>query len=212
MDVGRISRSHCRAKDKVRCRNLGTMGVGRVIASLLQLASPNRHCCSLLKRDSRFGFSAMEVETLVRYQLCVVVIVFNNGGVYGVQRYHLVMEAFGGKGYLVGTPEELKSALANVASSHRLWSTSTRCSFLLSSAFEPEGILSKFDLPCCAALSDGSCYLHDLIILWPCYCTFQGTQRQNIALDNPRLLSCSHGIYFRLFWLMCGDIDSQLLF
>ncbi|KAF9590993.1 hypothetical protein IFM89_000538 [Coptis chinensis] len=49
-------------------------------------------------------------------------------------------------------------------------------------------------------LSDGSCYLHDLIALWPCYCTFQGTQRQNIALDNPRLLSCSHGIYFRLFW------------
>ncbi|KAL5702614.1 hypothetical protein ACHQM5_027811 [Ranunculus cassubicifolius] len=25
--------------------------------------------------------------------------------------YHTVMEAFGGKGYLVGTPDELKSAL-----------------------------------------------------------------------------------------------------
>lgn len=75
-------------------------------------------------------------QTLVRYQLPVVVIVFNNGGVYGGDRrnieeitgphkddpaptsfvpgaaYHVLMEAFGGKGYLVGTPDELRSALA----------------------------------------------------------------------------------------------------
>ncbi|CBI39179.3 unnamed protein product, partial [Vitis vinifera] len=75
-------------------------------------------------------------KTLVRYQLAVVVIVFNNGGVYGGDRrnpeeitgpykddpaptsfvpgaaYHVLIEAFGGRGYLVGTPDELKSALA----------------------------------------------------------------------------------------------------
>ena len=75
-------------------------------------------------------------QTLVRYQLAVVVIVFNNGGVYGGDRrnpeeitgpykddpaptsfvpgaaYHVLIEAFGGRGYLVGTPDELKSALA----------------------------------------------------------------------------------------------------
>lgn len=73
---------------------------------------------------------------MVRYQLPVVVIVFNNGGVYGGDRrnpeeitgpfkddpaptsfvpgasYHVLIEAFGGKGYLVGTPDELKSALS----------------------------------------------------------------------------------------------------
>ncbi|KAE9448916.1 hypothetical protein C3L33_19186, partial [Rhododendron williamsianum] len=73
--------------------------------------------------------------TLARYQLLVVVIVFNNSGVYGGDRrspeeitgpfkddpaptsfvpgatYHLLIEAFGGKGYLVRTPDELKFAL-----------------------------------------------------------------------------------------------------
>jgi 2-hydroxyacyl-CoA lyase 1 len=85
--------------------------------------------------DSGFGFSGLEVETLVRYNLPVIVIIFNNNGVYGGDRrtpeeisgphkddpaptsfvpearYDLVMEAFGGKGYIVRTPKELESAL-----------------------------------------------------------------------------------------------------
>lgn len=72
----------------------------------------------------------------MRYQLPVIAIVFNNSGVYGGDRrnsdeitgpykddpaptsfvpgaaYHTMMEAFGGKGYLASTPQELKSALA----------------------------------------------------------------------------------------------------
>lgn len=71
----------------------------------------------------------------MRYQLPVVLIVFNNGGIYGDDRrspgeitgpykddlaptfvphsaYYSLIEAFGGKGYRARTPEELNSALS----------------------------------------------------------------------------------------------------
>ena len=32
--------------------------------------------------DSAFGFTGIEIETICRYQLPVVVIILNNGGVY----------------------------------------------------------------------------------------------------------------------------------
>ncbi|QHO33143.1 2-hydroxyacyl-CoA lyase [Arachis hypogaea] len=87
------------------------------------------------KGDFRFEFSAIEVKTLVQYQLSMVVIVFNNGGVYGGDRripkemnrphkddlvptffvskadYHALIEVFGEKNYLIETLDELKSAL-----------------------------------------------------------------------------------------------------
>lgn len=92
--------------------------------------------CQLIKCPSwPYSGEWICLQTLVRYKLPVVVIIFNNGGVYGGDRrppedlvgphkddpaptsfvpgarYDLVMEAFGGKGYLVGNPEELKAAL-----------------------------------------------------------------------------------------------------
>lgn len=32
--------------------------------------------------DSAFGFSGMEVETMYRYKLPIVIIIVNNGGIY----------------------------------------------------------------------------------------------------------------------------------
>lgn len=85
--------------------------------------------------DSAIGFSAMELETACRYHLPIIFIVFNNNGIYSgldeeswnaIQetnadlalvapptslapntRYDKMMEAFGGQGHLVKTPEEL---------------------------------------------------------------------------------------------------------
>jgi 2-hydroxyacyl-CoA lyase len=71
------------------------------------------------------------METVCRYQLPVKIVVFNNGGIgpgmpeipdnplqnlkpnaliYGA-RYDKVMEAFGGKGFFVENPKDLKAAL-----------------------------------------------------------------------------------------------------
>ena len=84
-----------------------------------------------LSGDSAIGFSGMEMETLVRYNLPVKIVVLNNGGIgpgmpeipenpmfnlkpnaliYGA-RYDKVMEAFGGKGLFVEDPKDMRGAL-----------------------------------------------------------------------------------------------------
>ncbi|KAK1326849.1 2-hydroxyacyl-CoA lyase [Acorus calamus] len=135
MDVGRAVVVQMEPRTRLDAGTWGTMGVGLGYCIAAAVASPGRLVVAV-EGDSGFGFSAMEVETLVRYQLPVIVIVFNNGGVYGGDRrnpdeitgpykddpaptsfvpgaaYHKLIEAFGGKGYIVGTPLELKSALS----------------------------------------------------------------------------------------------------
>ena len=84
-----------------------------------------------IEGDSAFGFSGMELETICRYQLPVVTVIFNNNGVYKGSdpnlnpsradvpvtafvkgaRYDKMIEAFGGKGYNVTTPAEMTKAL-----------------------------------------------------------------------------------------------------
>ncbi|MGP1677951.1 MAG: oxalyl-CoA decarboxylase [Burkholderiales bacterium] len=84
-----------------------------------------------IEGDSAFGFSGMEIETICRYQLPVVTVIFNNNGVYkGCDpnlnpkgpdvavtafvkgaRYDKMIEAFGGVGYHVTTPAEMTKAL-----------------------------------------------------------------------------------------------------
>lgn len=142
MDIGRAVLVQTEPRTRLDAGTWGTMGVGLGYCIAAAVASPDRLVVAV-EGDSGFGFSAMEVETLVRYQLPVVVIVFNNGGVYGGDRrnpeeisgpykddpaptsfvpsagYHTLIEAFGGKGYLVGTPEELKSALSESFSARK---------------------------------------------------------------------------------------------
>ena len=89
-----------------------------------------------IEGDSAFGFSGMELETICRYELPVCTIVFNNNGVYrGTDvnptggkdvaptvfvkgaRYDKMIEAFGGIGYNVTTPEEMTKALKEAIAS-----------------------------------------------------------------------------------------------
>jgi hypothetical protein len=87
------------------------------------------------------GFSGMEMETLVRYNFPVKIVVLNNGGIgpgmpeipdnpmfnmkpnsliYGA-RYGRMMEAFGGKGFFVEDPKDLKGALADPLTALPRW-------------------------------------------------------------------------------------------
>jgi oxalyl-CoA decarboxylase len=106
----------------------GVMGIGMgfAVAAAVETGLP----VLAIEGDSAFGFSGMEVETICRYNLPVCVVIFNNNGIYrGTDvnptggpdvapmvfvkdaRYDKMMEAFGGVGAHVTTPDELKRAV-----------------------------------------------------------------------------------------------------
>lgn len=105
----------------------GVMGIGMgfAVAAAIETGKP----VLAIEGDSAFGFSGMEVETICRYDLPVCIVIFNNDGIYrgtdvnGASndpattvfvkgsRYDKMMEAFGGIGVNVTTPDELKRAV-----------------------------------------------------------------------------------------------------
>jgi oxalyl-CoA decarboxylase len=106
----------------------GVMGIGMgfAIGAAIETGKP----VLAVEGDSAFGFSGMEVETICRYRLPVCIVIFNNNGIYrGTDvnpsggsdmattvfvkdsRYDKMMEAFGGVGVHVTTPDELKRAV-----------------------------------------------------------------------------------------------------
>ena len=106
----------------------GIMGIGMGYA--IGAAVVSGQPVVAIEGDSAFGFSGMELETICRYNLPVVTVIFNNNGVYrGTDvnptggpdvaptvfvknaRYDKMIEAFGGIGYQVTTPEEMTKAL-----------------------------------------------------------------------------------------------------
>ncbi len=110
----------------------GVMGIG--MGYCVAAAAVTGKPVIAVEGDSAFGFSGMELETICRYNLPVTVIIMNNGGIYkgneedpqpGVVsctrltrgRYDMMMEAFGGKGYVANTPAELKAALEEAVAS-----------------------------------------------------------------------------------------------
>lgn len=106
----------------------GIMGIGMGAAVAAAVETGQRVLA--VEGDSAFGFSGMEVETICRYNLPVCIVVFNNNGIYrgtdtnpsgGADvaptvfvkdaRYDMMMQAFGGKGVLASTRDELLIAV-----------------------------------------------------------------------------------------------------
>lgn len=113
----------------------GIMGIGMgfAVGAAVETGKP----VLAVEGDSAFGFSGMEVETICRYDLPICIVVFNNNGIYrGTDidptgrdpgttvfvkdsRYDRMMEAFGGVGVNVTTPDELSRAVNEAMDSGR---------------------------------------------------------------------------------------------
>ena len=110
---------------RLDCGTWGVMGIGMGYA--IGAAAVTGKPVVAISGDSAFGFSGMEIETICRYKLPIVTLVFNNGGIYhgdkpGVfppsptgfipnARYDKLIEAFGGVGYHAEDKTSLAKAL-----------------------------------------------------------------------------------------------------
>ena len=128
MDIGRTQMLNKLPRHRLDAGTYGTMGIGLGFAIAAAVTNPDKPVVSV-QGDSAFGFSGMEIETMVRYKLPVKLIVLNNGGIgggigplkegqtvppsiltYGAH-YEGMMDALGGKGYYVEDPADLRGVL-----------------------------------------------------------------------------------------------------
>ncbi len=128
LDLARGVIDMYRPRKRLDVGTWGVMGIGMgyAVGAAIETGKP----VLAVEGDSAFGFSGMEVETICRYKLPVCIVVFNNNGIYrGTDvnptggpdvattvfvkdaRYEKLMEAFGGVGVHVTTPDELKRAV-----------------------------------------------------------------------------------------------------
>jgi oxalyl-CoA decarboxylase len=135
LDNGRNILNMYEPRKRLDSGTWGVMGVGLgyAIAAAVESGSP----VVAVEGDSAFGFSGMEIETMCRYGLPIVVIVFNNNGVYrgdevnhysadpaptvftSGSRYDKLIEAFGGTGYDAETTDSLTTALQEALETRR---------------------------------------------------------------------------------------------
>jgi 2-hydroxyacyl-CoA lyase 1 len=129
MDIGRTQMPNHSPRTRLDAGSFGTMGVGMGLVMAAAAVHPDRPIISV-SGDSAIGFSGMEMETVCRHKMPVKIVVLNNGGIGSGAaalpddplkaapghltvgaRYDKMMEAFGGKGFFVTDPKDLKAAL-----------------------------------------------------------------------------------------------------
>ncbi|MEL0114101.1 MAG: thiamine pyrophosphate-dependent enzyme, partial [Rickettsiales bacterium] len=128
MDIGRTQLPNANPRLRLDAGSYGTMGIGMGFAIAAAVVHPDRPIVSV-SGDSAIGFSGMEIETACRLGLPVKIVVLNNGGIgSGIEKfpeneplpprvltigpsYEKMMEAFGGKGWYVEDPADLRGAL-----------------------------------------------------------------------------------------------------
>jgi len=125
LDFGRNIIDMYQPRKRLDSGTWGVMGIGMGYA--IGAAVVSGQPVIAIEGDSAFGFSGMEIETICRFQLPILIVVFNNGGIYhgdppGVlpspmgfvknARYDKLIEAFGGCGYHVTDTASLTKAVS----------------------------------------------------------------------------------------------------
>ncbi|MCP3911732.1 MAG: oxalyl-CoA decarboxylase [Actinomycetia bacterium] len=132
MDIGRTQMPNIEPRHRLDAGSYGTMGIGLGFAVAAAVCNPGKRVVSV-QGDSAFGFSGMEMETICRHQLRVIVVILNNNGIGGgvaelpedgppppsvylpTARYEKIAEAFGAGSFHVEDPADLRAALDNAA-------------------------------------------------------------------------------------------------
>lgn len=137
MDTARVSFPTDYPRRRLDAGTNATMGVGIGYGIAAKIAQPSKDVV-IIQGDSAFGFSAMELETAVRHELGLIVVVMNNSGIYhGVDkrvhsnltpstaltfecRYDLVGKGLGAHGHLVRSLQELEHSFQEAVVASRL--------------------------------------------------------------------------------------------
>ena len=86
MDIGRTILANRLPRHRLDAGTFGTMGVGPAFAITAAMycrdKEPNKRVICV-EGDSAVGFSGMEIETMLRYNLPIIIVVVNNNGIYG---------------------------------------------------------------------------------------------------------------------------------
>jgi acetolactate synthase-1/2/3 large subunit len=126
LNFGRQSISSYRPGHRLNSGPFGIMGVGMPFGVGAKAAKPD-HKVVVLHGDGSFGLNAMELDTAVRHDLPVLVIISLNGGWtadpektkpgrdLGYTRCDKMAEALGCHGEFVETPEAIRPALERAA-------------------------------------------------------------------------------------------------
>ncbi len=134
LDMARSIINVHKPRHRIDVGTWGVMGIG--MGAAIAAAVETGKQVLAVEGDSAFGFCGMEVETICRYKLPVCIVIFNNNGIYKGDgenwgggddpattvfvddaRYDLMMEAFGGEGAWVKTPDELRQAVETALAS-----------------------------------------------------------------------------------------------
>ncbi len=121
-------------RHRLDCGTWGVMGVAMpyAIGAAVTTGKP----VVSISGDSAYGFAPLEVETATRFNLPIVTVVLNNGGIYrgdfedlgdsgdpspltldATAHYEKVGEAFGAKGYYATTPAQVEAYLTEALAS-----------------------------------------------------------------------------------------------